>query len=162
MSRPSRPGVLVAVVALLCAGAAAGVALAGTSTGSDAVRTLRYGVKFVNDTPIDLGARGPSVGDARTFYDVLFDGHGNRTGFSGGVCSVESMQPPVFSCTVTFSLPGGQIATQFLTTPGPAPKPLAVTGGTGEYRGARGDGTLVEYGKNKGDRGSVSFRFTTA
>jgi hypothetical protein len=57
----------------------------------------------------------------------------------------------------TFSLPGGQIAAQLLTTPGPAPKPFAVTGGSGDYRNARGEGTLVEYGKRKG---SVTFRLT--
>jgi hypothetical protein len=58
---------------------------------------------------------------------------------------------------ITFSLPGGQIAAQLLTTPGPAPKPFAVTGGSGDYRNARGDGTLVEYGKRKG---SITFRLT--
>src|SRR5205814_7957061 len=64
------------------------------------------------------GARGPSVGDERTFYDVLFDNRGKRAGYEGGVCAVENMQPPVFSCSISFSLPGGQIATQLLTTPG--------------------------------------------
>jgi hypothetical protein len=63
------------------------------------------------------------------------------------------MQPPVFSCSITFSLPGGQIATQLLTSPGPAPKPFAVTGGS-SYRNVRGEGTLVEYGKRKG---SITF-----
>jgi hypothetical protein len=63
------------------------------------------------------------VGDERTFYDVLFKS-GKRVGYEGGVCTVESMKPPVFSCSITFSLPGGQIATQLLTTPGSAPKPF--------------------------------------
>jgi hypothetical protein len=41
--------------------------------------------------------------------------------------------------------------------PGPAPKPIAVTGGTGIYRDVRGEGTLVEFGKHKG---SITFRLT--
>jgi hypothetical protein len=111
----------------------------------------------VRDSQIDLGARGPSVGDERTFYDVLFDRSGMRSGYEGGVCAVESMNPPVFSCSITFSLAGGQIATQLLTSPGPAPKPFAITGGSGSYRNAQGDGTLVEYGKR---RGSITFHLT--
>jgi Allene oxide cyclase barrel like domain len=106
---------------------------------------------------IDLGARGPSVGDERTFYDVLTTGNGRRIGYEGGVCAVENMQPPVFSCSITFSLPGGQIATQLLTSPGPAPKPFAVTGGSGRYRNVHGEGTLIEYGKRTG---SITFHLT--
>ena len=34
--------------------------------------------------------------------------------------------------------------------PGPDPKALAVTGGTGSYRTAGGEGTLVEFGNGKG------------
>ena len=46
---------------------------------------------------------------------------------------------------MTFSLPGGDIMTQFLNSP-PAAKPLAVTGGIGSYRNVRGQGKLVELG----------------
>ncbi len=48
--------------------------------------------------------------------------------------------------------PGGgtTIAFQTTATPGPAPKELAVTGGTGIYRNVGGDGTLVEFGNGKG------------
>jgi hypothetical protein len=147
------------VIVIVCALAALGAARVSLASGSHTVeaKTMRYDVTFVRDSQIDLGAHGPSVGDERTFYDVLFDQHGERAGYEGGVCAVESMSPPVFSCSITFSLPGGQIATQLLTSPGPAPKPFAITGGSGSYRNARGDGTLVEYGKRKG---SITFRLT--
>jgi Allene oxide cyclase barrel like domain len=146
----------VIIAAALAALAAARVSLAGGSP-ADPARTLHYGVTFVNDSQIDLGARGPSVGDERTFYDTLSDNQGKRAGYGGGVCAVENMQPPVFSCSITFALRGGQIATQLLTTPGPAPKPFAITGGSGSYRNVRGEGTLVEYGKHKG---SITFHLS--
>jgi hypothetical protein len=138
--------------------AVAGVSLAAAASGSPAVKTLRFGVKFVNDSEVDLGAPGPSVGDERTFYDVLVRRGGRSAGYAGGVCTIENFKPPVFSCTDTFSLPGGQIATQFLTTPGPAPKPLAIVGGTGGYRSVRGQATLIEFGKHTG---TVTFHLIT-
>jgi hypothetical protein len=47
-------------------------------------------------------------------------------------------------------LPGGTIAAQFVSAPGPAPKNLPLTGGTGSYRNVGGEGTLVEFGNSKG------------
>src|SRR5215475_4194846 len=54
------------------------------------------------------------------------------------------------NCSSVIRLPGGDITTQFSTSPGPAPKPLALTGGTGIYRNIGGDGTLVEFGSVHG------------
>ncbi len=54
------------------------------------------------------------------------------------------------NCNGIFRLPGGTIAIQTTAIPGPAPKQLAVTGGTGTYGNAGGDGTLVEFGNGKG------------
>jgi hypothetical protein len=45
---------------------------------------------------------------------------------------------------------GGNITAQFPAIAGPAPKDLALTGGTGIYRSIGGDGTLVEFGNGKG------------
>ncbi len=42
-------------------------------------------------------------------------------------------------------VPCGNIAAQTVAIPGPAPKDLALTGGTGTYRNIGGDGTLVEF-----------------
>src|SRR5919202_3658086 len=52
---------------------------------------------------------------------------------------------PEANCTVTFAVPGGNIMTEFLNNPPPA-KTFAITGGTGIYRNARGQGELVESG----------------
>ena len=72
------------------------------------------------------------------------------TDLPAGSCTIANLDPVVAACAVTSQLPGGQIATQFLTTPGPAPKIVAVTGGTGSYRNVRGSARLVEHGDGTG------------
>ena len=57
---------------------------------------------------------------------------------------------PLANCSDVMRLPGGNIAAQFASAAGPAPKDLALTGGTGTYRNVGGDGTLVEFGNDKG------------
>ena len=47
-------------------------------------------------------------------------------------------------------LPGGNLTGQFVAIAGRAPRELALTGGTGKYRNAGGEGTLVEFGNGNG------------
>src|SRR3954447_16979960 len=75
--RLTRCSLVVIIGAVLAALGAARVSLAGASHARQA-QTLHYAVTIVNDSQVDLGARGPSVGDERTFYDVLFDNKGKR------------------------------------------------------------------------------------
>jgi hypothetical protein len=64
---------------------------------------------------------------------------------------VAAVAPAVLAnCSGVIRLPGGTVAFQFANVPGPDPKALAVTGGTGTYRSAGGEGTLVEFGNGKG------------
>jgi hypothetical protein len=117
--------------------------------------TLRFGIRF-NDTALDLGAPGPSLGDVQVLSDKLVNRRGKVVGHDGGVCTVTSLDPPETSCTITFSLPGGQITTQFLNSPPPR-KVAPITGGTRRYRRARGELVLTE----KPDQtGTIVFRFT--
>jgi hypothetical protein len=53
------------------------------------------------------------------------------------------------NCTEWIRLSGGTITTQFENGP-PPHKQLAITGGTGIYNTAGGDGTLVEFPNNTG------------
>jgi hypothetical protein len=46
--------------------------------------------------------------------------------------------------------PVAPFAFQTTAVPGPAPRQLAVTGGTSAYGNAGGDGTLVEFGNGNG------------
>jgi hypothetical protein len=75
----------------------------------------------VTRTPIALG-------DELTFHDQLST-KGRQVGDDLGSCVIVSITPEV---------------------PGPAPKDLALTGGTGTYRNLGGEGNLVEFGNGKG------------
>jgi hypothetical protein len=90
-----------------------------------------------------------SLGDRIVFSDDLFTSKGGRAlGSDGGVCTVTRIADAAtgsgtLECEVTFSLPGGQIATQALNTLTngklTGTQPGAITGGTGRYRGATGE-----------------------
>ena len=89
-----------------------------------------------------------SLGDRTVFSDDLFTSKGGKSlGIDGGVCTVVRITDAasasgVLECEVTFSLPGGQIATQALNTLTNATfigtQTGAITGGTGKYRKATG------------------------
>ena len=94
------------------------------------------------DTVIDLAANGDSTGDLLTFHNEIFD-EDNVTviGTDQGEC-VRIEVGVSWECRWVTSLEVGS-----LTVEGPfldaGPSVLAVTGGTGEFRGARGSMRLV-------------------
>jgi hypothetical protein len=89
-----------------------------------------------------------SLGDRIVFSDDLFTSKGGKSlGYDGGVCTVARIADAttgsgVLECEVTFSLPGGQIATQALNTLTNGnllgTQVGAITGGTGKYQNAKG------------------------
>jgi allene oxide cyclase len=91
----------------------------------------------VDETTVDLGAKGDSVGDLLVFANKVYDA-GNKTqlGTDNGYC-VRTIVGKSWECFWTLTLKGGQI-----TVEGPfmdsGDSLLAVTGGTGKYAGARG------------------------
>jgi allene oxide cyclase-like protein len=118
-------------------------------------RTLTFDVQFSPFTLIPVNpARDPNspfaLGDEITFHDLLFS-EGKQVGDQVGSCVIVAVSPEILAnCSDVMRLPGGNIAAQFANAPGPAPKDLALTGGTGTYRNVGGDGTLVEFGNSKG------------
>jgi hypothetical protein len=92
-----------------------------------------------------------ALGDEIVAHDQLFS-HGQHVGDDASSCVVVSAPPAatLANCTGVFRLPGGTIAFQTTAIPGPKPKDLALTGGTGAYGNAGGDGTLVEFGNGNG------------
>jgi hypothetical protein len=89
------------------------------------------------DTTTDTGASGDSVGDILTFANDVFDAtNATKAGTDQGYC-VRVVAGTSYECTWTTLLPGGQIVVA-----GPfydaKDSTLAITGGTGRYRDARG------------------------
>jgi hypothetical protein len=147
----SASAVVFGVAAVLSTAASSQAAEPATSKSN----TLTFDVEF---SPFTLVAanntRDPNspiaLGDEIVFHDRLLT-HARQVGDSLGACVVVAVSPDILAnCTAVFRVPGGNITAQFPNEPGPAPKDLAVTGGTGAYRNAGGDGTLVEFGNGKG------------
>jgi hypothetical protein len=135
---------------------AASAASQAAEPGAAKSTTLTFHVVFSPLTIIAANnVRNPhspiALGDEIIFHDKLF-ARGQRAGDTAGSCVIVSAPPApgLANCTAVFRLPGGNITAQFPAVPGPAPRDVAVTGGTGTYRNAGGDGTLVEFGNGQG------------
>jgi Allene oxide cyclase barrel like domain len=118
--------------------------------------TLVFKVVFSPFEPVQANnVRNPhsrfALGDEIVAHDQLFS-HGRHAGDDALSCVIVAVPPDITlaNCTGIFRLPSGTIAFQTTAIPGPKPKDLAVTGGTGIYRNAGGEGTLVEFGNGKG------------
>jgi hypothetical protein len=147
-------GVAAAVV-LGLGGVVAASAGSQTAEAATKPRTLAFDVVF---SPFELveanNQRDPvspiALGDEIVFHDQL-SANGKPAGDEVGSCVVAAVDPEtIANCSGVIRLPGGTIAFQFANVPGPDPKALAVTGGTGSYRSVGGEGTLVEFGDGKG------------
>ena len=89
------------------------------------------------DAVIDTGGAGDTSGDLLTFHNPVFDsGDAARVGSDQGQC-VRIVPGASWECTWTTFLPGGHITVEgpFFDTRNSV---IAVTGGTGAYRNARG------------------------
>ena len=118
-------------------------------------KTLTFNVVFSPFTVVPTNNQRPknspyAVGDEIVFHDQLF-ASGRRAGDDVGHCVLDALSPSAIAdCTMVVRLTGGNITAQFPNEPGPAPKHLALTGGTGRYRNVGGEGVLVEFGNGKG------------
>jgi len=68
----------------------------------------------------------------------------SQGGFAGTLTSVSSATPPLTISTLDLQLQGGQITVQGFVDTSKSPSVTAVTGGTGIYRGARGEFSFTE------------------
>ena len=136
---------LAAVLAVVIGVAGASLAYAGDSADGESTQTIHLVAKTVQETELDLGKEGFGQGDQFVFADDLFR-DGKKVGDDGGFCTAVRVGPgesATFQCVVTLSLEKGQITVQGLfTSAGEAdqsPFVVAITGGTGAYRTARGE-----------------------
>jgi hypothetical protein len=93
----------------------------------------------------DVGAPGVSVGDEFVYADKLFR-HGEQVGEDGSSCQVTKVDGPrtVTNCVLSVRLPEGQLTAQSLWVKGTDTVRMAITGGTGAYRGATGELTCLD------------------
>ena len=123
---------------VLAAAALLAVALAaGGAASSGGGKRIHVFERATTDTLVDLPPTGDSLGDTLTFANEVFDARsGKKIGSDQGHC-VRTVVGAAWECFWTTFLPRGQI-----TVEGPfydaADSTLAITGGTGAYRNARG------------------------
>ena len=148
--------ILSATLAVLLAVASVSLASATDNNGgNDNARVLNLTATTVQQADLDLGKSGLSLGDRFVFSDDIT---GDATGTDGGDCVIVQLDPKdateatvksvTQQCVVTLSLPDGQITGQglitFTNTPSQPSFTVAITGGTGEFRGAGGEVLVTE------------------
>jgi allene oxide cyclase len=110
----------------------------GTATAGERLQLVE---RPLNETLLDLGAKGDSAGDLLTFANPVFDADNKiQRGTAQGYC-IRVIAGKSWECYWTLTLKEGQI-----TVEGPysdtGDSLLVVTGGTGRYVGAKGQLTL--------------------
>jgi hypothetical protein len=105
-------------------------------------RTTTFRVVFSPFNYTDLGAPGPSAADVIVFHDQLEQG-GKTVGDEVGSCILVDPDG-LANCTGVVRLQKRGIITYSFVNAPPPHKILALTGGSGQFRTVRGDGTLDE------------------
>jgi hypothetical protein len=149
--RRSWKALIVAAAVLL--GTVGVMSLAAASQGQDTTLTLT--TKTIQHTYLDHHPHGFSQGDEIIFADQLFLG-GKMVGLDGVVCTVVHAAGPTpgpeshAQCVATFDLPKGQLTGQGMLALVEMQRhaPFAITGGTGAYRDAGGQGTVTDTSPN--------------
>jgi hypothetical protein len=146
MSRSWRVLTVATAVLLATVGV---MSFAGASTRSRDT-TLVLTARNLQESFLDHHPQGFSQGDEFLFSDQLFM-KGRMVGMDGGVCTVIHAAGPIpgpeshAQCVATFDLPKGQITVQGMTPVQTLRRAaVAITGGTGAYRDAGGQGTVTE------------------
>lgn len=136
---------------ILAGGALAlALAAAGTTAYADggygpAGKTIRLVEAHTTAQPdvVDLGAKGASVGDVVIVKDDLNREDGTHAGDFSQVCTLVTVNGGLFTstyeCSGTIHLPNGTITQQGSFLPLEPDQLVAISGGTGAYRTARGE-----------------------
>jgi hypothetical protein len=145
MHRKLRIGAAAALALTAVSGTVAAQALSDDGSSKDR-EVLRITAKAVQQQFIDEGPAGFSQGDRFVFANDLYR-HGQKVGEDGGACTVTRVDATgiaTFQCLGSNSLPGGHITAQGLTNSQDTREVLAITGGTGRYKAARGEVRFTE------------------
>jgi hypothetical protein len=139
---------LIGITFLAIALVVGNFALGSASASDDDGDVIRLVTRSVVAETLDLGATGDSVGDQEVFSDNVF-WDGERVGSLDGSCTATRATAArlTLHCTVTLTLPDGQITSQGSIHFDPdfdGTFTIAITGGTGEYDQAQGE-VLVRF-----------------
>ncbi len=122
------------------------VALSATAWGNDDEKRF---IKLISTCTeinnfVDVGPPGPTSGDIYVFVDELFTPDGARkVGKAIGRCNLIDPTTGAFGCTTVSVFASGTITTEGILYNVPGVVSVgAVTGGTGRYRGATGEGSV--------------------
>jgi hypothetical protein len=131
---------LAAVAAIGISGTSLGAASSQTATTIKRIHLLEREAQV---TFVDRGPKGLSPGDERLVSSAILTPAKKRIGQGTFVCTIAGVRKGTYSgaCHGGVLLPGGEITSEFTfnQSTDSAPAVLqAVTGGTGAYRGARG------------------------
>ena len=135
------------------------MSLASVSGARPGVTRMVVIERATTDTVVDLTANGDSTGDLLTFHNELFDeANADVVGSNQGDC-VRIEVGVSWECRWVNVLEGGSITVEgpFFDAKGSL---LAITGGTGLYRGARGSMRIVS-ANDAGTEFEFTFRILT-
>lgn len=130
--------VAVPLIAVVLGGCGAGTGETESRAG-DQVEVLELEVENDQYAALDLHDVGVSLGDMDVFFGTAMR-DGRKVGRGGGSCQVVHIdgENVTRQCVLTMELEHGSVTMQSLWAGGASPLDMAVTGGTGTYRNARG------------------------
>jgi hypothetical protein len=172
LSRRATPLLLALAVAVTVLGII-GVLKAVSATPNDSADkpngseapTLTVLAKIRNEKVVDVGPQGPSQGDMRIVNTTLYNAAGTkRIGRHDQFCVLTDPgeKAQMTECVRTYTLPGGEINSEGVSTRSTLNDSQksggtdAISGGTGEYVGVRGE---VRFG-SRGNKVIQTFHFT--
>jgi Allene oxide cyclase barrel like domain len=143
---------LILSIAAAALAAASLTALSPASAHDHHGRVVKLTTKTLVESRVDVGEPGPTLGDGNVITEDAYR-DGKKVGSSDLACTILRLDLPQHffgaQCFNTTVLPDGQITSQGYVTSDEiekVPFKQAITGGTGAYRGARGELTVDEAG----------------
>jgi hypothetical protein len=117
--------------------------------GAGSAQTPATSLHFVSTSQKNAGFMpkgAPHLGDRLGFGDRI---SGDDTGFDRGVCTIVGR--PQILCTIQVQLSKGTLTVQGMLPQRANKTPVAVTGGTGAYNGARGTALVTDHANGQTD-----------
>jgi hypothetical protein len=137
-----RKAIRAAVAAPVVAASLIGAAGAMASAPAARVTTLSYTAHFTHAALVDAGKPGPSAGDQQVVVGSLTQGT-KTAGRFGFICEFLTAGPNATEeCSGTGRISGGSLTVEGYSRFSTNDHRWAVVGGTGIYRGARGQAEI--------------------